>query len=174
VCRPSRCGLSPTASSTGNSARRSRRSRLLRHEFVAEYSRLASARRVASNRLVHQAPDRLASALTRDDWPDFVCAFHDSDEIGPRMPARSAECTGLTPGVGRLRSALELPEGSEPFGQTPQMNSSRSADTGPGAFLFDLALRLPLVFRVREVYFASIGFGGPSGVRSPVDRQLGE
>jgi len=38
------------------------------------------------------------------------------------------------------------------------MNSSRSAETGPGAFLFDLALYLPLMFLVREVHFPSIGF----------------
>lgn len=41
---------------------------------------------------------------------------------------------------------------------TAQMNPLRSADPGPGAFLFDLALYLPLMFLVREVYFSSIGF----------------
>ncbi len=35
--------------------------------------------------------------LSRDDWPDFVFAFHDGDEIGPRMLARIAKQTGLTP-----------------------------------------------------------------------------
>jgi predicted RNA binding protein YcfA (HicA-like mRNA interferase family) len=35
--------------------------------------------------------------LSRDGWPDFVFAFHDSDEIGPRMLARVAKRTGLTP-----------------------------------------------------------------------------
>jgi predicted RNA binding protein YcfA (HicA-like mRNA interferase family) len=35
--------------------------------------------------------------LTREGWPDFVFAFHDSDEIGPRMVARVAEHTGLQP-----------------------------------------------------------------------------
>lgn len=35
--------------------------------------------------------------LTRPDWPDFVFAFHDRDEIGPRMLARIAKHTGLTP-----------------------------------------------------------------------------
>ena len=35
--------------------------------------------------------------LARDGWPDFVFAFHDSDEIGPRMLARIAKRTGLTP-----------------------------------------------------------------------------
>jgi predicted RNA binding protein YcfA (HicA-like mRNA interferase family) len=30
-------------------------------------------------------------------WPDFVFAFHDSEEIGPRMPHRIAKHTGLTP-----------------------------------------------------------------------------
>jgi predicted RNA binding protein YcfA (HicA-like mRNA interferase family) len=30
-------------------------------------------------------------------WPDFVFAFHDNEEIGPRMLARIAKHTGLTP-----------------------------------------------------------------------------
>ena len=35
--------------------------------------------------------------LSRPDWADFVFAFHDSDEIGPRMLARIAKRTGLKP-----------------------------------------------------------------------------
>jgi predicted RNA binding protein YcfA (HicA-like mRNA interferase family) len=35
--------------------------------------------------------------LSRDGWPDFVFAFHEGDEIGPRMLARIAKHTGLTP-----------------------------------------------------------------------------
>jgi predicted RNA binding protein YcfA (HicA-like mRNA interferase family) len=35
--------------------------------------------------------------LARSGWPDFVFAFHDSEEIGPRMLARIAKRTGLTP-----------------------------------------------------------------------------
>ncbi|MCH8897301.1 MAG: type II toxin-antitoxin system HicA family toxin [Chloroflexi bacterium] len=35
--------------------------------------------------------------LSRDGWPDFVFAFHDSQEIGPRMLARIARHTGLEP-----------------------------------------------------------------------------
>ncbi|MEO7963370.1 MAG: type II toxin-antitoxin system HicA family toxin [Gemmatimonadaceae bacterium] len=35
--------------------------------------------------------------LARDGWPDYVFAFHDGDEIGPRMLARVAKHTGLTP-----------------------------------------------------------------------------
>ena len=34
--------------------------------------------------------------LERDGWPDFVFAFHDGEEIGPRMLARIARRTGLT------------------------------------------------------------------------------
>jgi len=34
--------------------------------------------------------------LAREAWPDFVFAFHDSDEIGPRMLTRIAKHTGLT------------------------------------------------------------------------------
>jgi predicted RNA binding protein YcfA (HicA-like mRNA interferase family) len=35
--------------------------------------------------------------LTRDGWPDYVFAFHDHEEIGPKMLARIAKHTGLTP-----------------------------------------------------------------------------
>jgi predicted RNA binding protein YcfA (HicA-like mRNA interferase family) len=35
--------------------------------------------------------------LQRDGYPNFVFAFHDSDEIGPRMMARIAKHTGLKP-----------------------------------------------------------------------------
>ena len=35
--------------------------------------------------------------LARVGWPDFVFAFHDSEEIGPRMLARIARHTGLNP-----------------------------------------------------------------------------
>ncbi len=35
--------------------------------------------------------------LARSGWPDFVFAFHDNEEIGPRMLARMAKHTGLTP-----------------------------------------------------------------------------
>ena len=35
--------------------------------------------------------------LARTGWPDFVFAFHDADEIGPRMLARIAKRTGLQP-----------------------------------------------------------------------------
>ena len=34
--------------------------------------------------------------LARPGWPDFVFAFHEGEEIGPRMLARVARRTGLT------------------------------------------------------------------------------
>ena len=34
--------------------------------------------------------------LTRPAWPDYVFAFHDREEIGPKMLARIAKHTGLT------------------------------------------------------------------------------
>jgi predicted RNA binding protein YcfA (HicA-like mRNA interferase family) len=33
--------------------------------------------------------------LSRDGWPDYVFAFHDDVEIGPRMLTRIAKHTGL-------------------------------------------------------------------------------
>ncbi|MFH1115000.1 MAG: type II toxin-antitoxin system HicA family toxin [Pseudomonadota bacterium] len=35
--------------------------------------------------------------LSRSGWPDTVFAFHDEEEIGPRMLSRIARRTGLTP-----------------------------------------------------------------------------
>ena len=35
--------------------------------------------------------------LFREGWADFVFAFHDGEEIGPRMLARIAKHTGLRP-----------------------------------------------------------------------------
>lgn len=35
--------------------------------------------------------------LAREGWEDLVFAFHDGEEIGPRMLARIARSSGLTP-----------------------------------------------------------------------------
>jgi predicted RNA binding protein YcfA (HicA-like mRNA interferase family) len=35
--------------------------------------------------------------LSRSGSPDFVFAFHDNEELGPRMLARIAKHTGLQP-----------------------------------------------------------------------------
>jgi predicted RNA binding protein YcfA (HicA-like mRNA interferase family) len=35
--------------------------------------------------------------LARTGWPDVVFAFHDGEEIGPRMLARLSKHTGLKP-----------------------------------------------------------------------------
>jgi predicted RNA binding protein YcfA (HicA-like mRNA interferase family) len=37
------------------------------------------------------------ATLQRSGWPDCVWAFRDGDEIGPKMLARIAKHTGLTP-----------------------------------------------------------------------------
>jgi predicted RNA binding protein YcfA (HicA-like mRNA interferase family) len=35
--------------------------------------------------------------LAREGWPDVTWAFHDREEIGPRMLVRIAKRTGLRP-----------------------------------------------------------------------------
>jgi len=35
--------------------------------------------------------------LARPGFPDFVFAFHDHEELGPRMLAKIAKATGLRP-----------------------------------------------------------------------------
>lgn len=34
--------------------------------------------------------------LARSGWPDYVFAFHDREEIGPKMLSKIAKHTGLT------------------------------------------------------------------------------
>ena len=59
----------------------------------------SKARRVlaARMRLGWQVKRQTGShkALEREAWPDVVFAFHDGDEIGPKMLARLAKHTGL-------------------------------------------------------------------------------
>jgi predicted RNA binding protein YcfA (HicA-like mRNA interferase family) len=61
----------------------------------------SKARRVfaALNRIGWQIKRQSGShrTLFREGWLDFVFAFHDGDEIGPRMLARIAKHTGLKP-----------------------------------------------------------------------------
>jgi len=61
----------------------------------------AKARRVLSAlyRLGWQLKRETGShkILARDGYPDFVFAFHETEEIGPRMLARIARRTGLRP-----------------------------------------------------------------------------
>ena len=35
--------------------------------------------------------------LSRPNWPDVVFAFHDDEDIGPKMLSRIARTTGLRP-----------------------------------------------------------------------------
>ena len=35
--------------------------------------------------------------LAREGWPNYAFAFHDNEEIGPKMLARIARHTGLKP-----------------------------------------------------------------------------
>jgi predicted RNA binding protein YcfA (HicA-like mRNA interferase family) len=44
--------------------------------------------------------------LSRPDWPDVVFAFHDKEEIGPKMLARIAKHTGLKPEDLQLKTLL--------------------------------------------------------------------
>lgn len=46
---------------------------------------------------VKRQADGSHRVLERPGWQDFVFAFHDGEEIGPRMLARIAKRTGLTP-----------------------------------------------------------------------------
>ncbi len=65
-------------------------------DWPAKKSRLVLA---ALLRIGWQIKQRSGShvILGRKNWPDYVWAFHDREEIGPRMLARIAKKTGLRP-----------------------------------------------------------------------------
>src|SRR3989442_12630047 len=63
-------------------------------DCLAEHPRSTGASCASTGWLGAQASIRLSSNLSRDGWPDFVFAFHDNEEIGPRMLARIAKQTG--------------------------------------------------------------------------------
>ena len=46
--------------------------------------------------------------LSREGWQNFVFAFHEGEEIGPRMLARIAKHTGLRPRISSLE-AMTVP-----------------------------------------------------------------
>jgi hypothetical protein len=65
------------------------------HESVAGDESGASACCAAAHRMGNQASNRLASRSSQEGASDYVFAFHDRDEIGPRMLTRIAKHTGL-------------------------------------------------------------------------------
>jgi predicted RNA binding protein YcfA (HicA-like mRNA interferase family) len=73
----------------------------------------AKARRVlaALSRIGWQTKRQPGSdrTLCRPDWPDFVCAFHDDQALGPKMLTRIANKNGLRP--ENLQAIISLPNG---------------------------------------------------------------
>jgi predicted RNA binding protein YcfA (HicA-like mRNA interferase family) len=61
---------------------------------ITIHSRLAALVRIGWS--VKRQSGTSHRILQRQGWPDFVFAFHDGEEIGPRMLARIAKRTGLT------------------------------------------------------------------------------
>ena len=52
--------------------------------------------------------------LSRPDRPDFVFAFHDDEELGPRILARIAKHTALTPADLYRSGGFVRPDASAP------------------------------------------------------------
>jgi hypothetical protein len=67
-------------------------------EQLASHQSAAGSYRLAAHRLDGQASIWRHRTLSRPERPDFVFAFHDDEELGPRILARIAKHTGLTPG----------------------------------------------------------------------------
>src|SRR5439155_17580354 len=57
--------------------------------------------------------------LSRNGWPDYIFAFHDSEEIGPKMLSRIAKRTGLI----ASRRSLD----PDPIGRIRRRSSRQSA-----------------------------------------------
>jgi hypothetical protein len=68
---------------------------LRQHEPVAINKSKASISSLTSDWMDYQTRNRRIPSYS--EWPDFVFAFHDREEIGPKMLARIAKRTGLQP-----------------------------------------------------------------------------
>ena len=70
-------------------------------ERMAQQQGETSTRRTAAHWLEHQTSIKRQvgshQLLQRAGWPDYVFAFHDREEIGPKMLAKVAKKTGLRP-----------------------------------------------------------------------------
>lgn len=69
----------------------------LLHESVAISQSEARSRGANANWLANQTESGSHKVLSRSGWADVVFAFHDKDELGPKMLARIAKNTGLKP-----------------------------------------------------------------------------
>ena len=67
----------------------------MRRDFLAVVEGASRLRGVAEGWVATQASVRVT--LSRAGFADFVFAFRDGEEIGPRMLARIAKHTGITP-----------------------------------------------------------------------------
>ncbi len=66
-------------------------------EWPSTRARQVLAALLRTGRTIKRQSDTSHRVLTRPGWPDYVFAFHDGEEIGPKMLARIAKHTGLTP-----------------------------------------------------------------------------
>ena len=69
----------------------------LTDEWVAVGTGTGRPPRARTHRLAYQAAERFPPDCGARGMPDYVFAFRDSDELGPRMLARIAKRTGLQP-----------------------------------------------------------------------------
>jgi predicted RNA binding protein YcfA (HicA-like mRNA interferase family) len=67
---------------------------------MSQWPSVKAARLLAALQKIGWAVKRRTGShqiLEREGWPDYVFAFHDGEEIGPRMLARISRHTGLRP-----------------------------------------------------------------------------
>ncbi|GHV86954.1 hypothetical protein AGMMS50255_2500 [Spirochaetia bacterium] len=67
---------------------------------MSRWSSTKASRVLAALQRIGWSVKRQASShktLERAGWTDYVFAFHDGDEVGPKMLARIAKHTGLEP-----------------------------------------------------------------------------
>jgi predicted RNA binding protein YcfA (HicA-like mRNA interferase family) len=57
----------------------------------------ASFERIATHGWTVKRQTGSHKILQRSGWPDVVFAFHDNEEIGPKMLTRVSKVTGLKP-----------------------------------------------------------------------------
>lgn len=66
--------------------------------------------------------------LSKPGWPDYEFAFHDADEIGPKMLAKVAKHTGLGPEDSLGRSPITRFHDPNSPGYTSERKRQRKRD----------------------------------------------
>ena len=91
--------------------------------------------------------------LSRPGWPDYVFAFHDREEIGPRMLKRIAKSDKILTGYATFILTGEMPRPKAPCLRAVQASAERALTRGSKLTLPIWASAIAASFPGEDVFF---------------------